>query len=172
MKNIFITIITLGFIAGCSGSGSLDGSAGSSSGSSGGSSGGSSNGSSGGFFTKREKETVLEQRIPLLETRILIAVVNEVQVDPFRGGVLIKAKGTVDRQGYSNVDLVALNKGLPDENGIVTYEFKGDRPQTTGPGPTLRSNEVYAGAFITALRLASVKRIRVIATQNEIIKSK
>ena len=141
-------------------------------GSSTGSSDGSSGGSSGGFFKKREKEVALEQRIPVAETRILIPVVNEVQVDAFRGGVLIKAKGTLDRQGYSNVDLVAVNKGLPDENGVVTYEFKGDKPENTRAGPTPRSNEVYAGAFITSIRLATVKSIRVVAAQNQIIKSK
>lgn len=174
MKKIFITVITLGFVAGCSGFGSLSGSAGSSAGSSTGSSGGSSTGgSSGGFFKKRaEKETILEQRIAKEETRILIPVVNEVQIDAFSGGVLIKAKGTLDRQGYSNVDLVALNKGLPDENGVVTYEFKGDRPDVIKNGPTPRSNEVYAGASITAIRLAKVKSIRVIAAQNQITKSK
>ena len=168
MKKIFISVITLGFVAGCSGFGSLSGSVGSSTGSSTGSSGGSS----GGFFKKRQKETVLEERIPAPETRILIPVVTEVQVDAFNGGVLIKAKGTLDRQGYSNVDLVALNQGLPDENGVVTYEFKGDRPESTKAGPTQRSNEVYAGASITALRLAKVKSIRVIAAQNQITKSK
>jgi hypothetical protein len=172
MKKIFITIITAGFVAGCSVFGSLGNSAGSSAGSSGGSAGGSSGGSSGGFFKKRQKEVLLEQRIPEAETRILIPVVTDVQVDAFRGGVLIKAKGTLDRQGYSNVDLVAVNKGLPDENGVVTYEFKGDKPQDTRAGPTPRSNEVYAGAFITSIRLATVKSIRVVAAQNQIIKSK
>ncbi|MBL4749262.1 MAG: hypothetical protein JKX71_01530 [Amylibacter sp.] len=172
MKKIFITIIAASFVVGCSGLGSLGNSAGSSAGSSGRSSGGSSAGSSGGFFKKREKEVQLEQRIPAAETRILIPVVTEVQVDAFRGGVLIKAKGTLDRQGYSNVNLVAVNKGLPDENGVVTYEFKGEKPKYTRAGPTPRSNEVYAGAFITSIRLASVKRIRVVAAQNQIVKSK
>jgi hypothetical protein len=172
MKKIFITIIAAGFLAGCSVFGSLGNSAGSSTGSSAGSSTGSSGGSSGGFFNKRQKEVALEQRIPETDTRILISTVTEVQVDAFRGGVLIKAKGTLDRQGYSDIDLVAVNSGLPDENGVVTYEFKGDRPENTLAGPTPRSNEVYAGAFITSIRLASVKRIRVVAAQNQITKSK
>ncbi len=168
MKKIFITIIAASFVAGCSGLGSLGNSAGSSAGSVSGSSGGSS----GGFFKKREKVVELEQRIPKEETRVLIPVVTEVQVDPFRGGVLIKAKGTLDRQGYSDINLVAVNKGLPDENGVATYEFMGDRPEDTRAGPTPRSNEVYAGAFITSIRLVSVKSIRVVAAQNQIIKSK
>jgi hypothetical protein len=165
MKNILITVIAFGFVTGCSVFGSIGGSAGSSVGSSG--------GSSGGFFGKRRpKETVLEQRIEEPDIRVLIPVVNEVKVDKYRGGALIRARGTVDRQGYSEINLVAVNDGLPDENGVVTYEFKGEKPLITVAGPTARSKEVYAGASITARRLPSVKRIRVIASQNQIVVSK
>jgi hypothetical protein len=169
MKNIFITVVALGFIAGCSGSGSLGGSAGSSAGSSGGSSGASSGGFFAGIGTKREEEVVLEQRLPRVDNRTLIAVVNEVKVDNFRGGALIKAKGTTSVQGYGDVDLVEVNKGLPDENGVVTYEFKGNKPEAGRTGPTKRANEVYAGNSIPATRLPSVKRILIIAEQNQII---
>jgi hypothetical protein len=176
MKTVFITVIAFSFMTGCSVFGSLGGSVNSSTGSSGGSSGGSSAGSSGGSsagsFGGRKTETVLEQPKIVVDTRVLIAAVNEVTVDKFSGGAIIKARGTVDRQGYSHVDLVAQNKGLPDDNGVVTYEFRGESPIGTTKGPTERSNQVYAGISITALRLSTVKKIRVIAAQNEIIVSK
>lgn len=180
MKSIFITVIASGFIAGCSVFGSFSGSANSSTGSSGGStgsSGGSSATSSGGsssagFFNRREKETVLEQPAIIVDTRVLISTVDEVTVDKYSGGALIKARGTVDGVGYSDIDLIADNKGLPDENGVITYKFKGKSPIGTTKGPTERSNQVYAGASITALRLPTVKRIRVVAAQNEITVSK
>lgn len=188
MKKIFITVLAFGFVAGCSvfdslgGSGqSLGGSAGSATGSSANSSGGSSanssggssanssGGSSGGFFGKKaEKETVLEQRIPAVDKRGLISVVNDVTVDKFRGGALVKVRGTTDSIGYSDVDLVAVNKGLPDKNGVVTFELKGLEPLKKSQGPTQRSNEVYAGASIPAVRMPSVKAIRIIAAQNQI----
>ncbi|MBE9475617.1 MAG: hypothetical protein IME92_00640 [Proteobacteria bacterium] len=176
MKSIFITVIASGFIAGCSVFGSFSGSANSSTGSTG-SSGGSSATSSGGsssagFFNRREKETVLEQPAIIVDKRVLIAIVDQVTVDRFSGGAIIKARGTVDGVGYSDIDLVADNKGLPDENGVVTYKFKGKSPIGTTKGPTERSNQVYAGASITALRLPTVKRIRVVAAQNEITVSK
>jgi hypothetical protein len=173
MKKIFITVLAFGFISGCSVFGSIGGSAGSSANSSGGSLGNSSGNSSGGIFAKKTKEQApLEQRIQADDTRSLIAVVNDVTVDKFRGGVLIKARGTADSMGYSEVNLVAVNGGLPDENGGVTYEFKGDVPLTKFKGPTTRSNEVYAGASIPAIRLPSVKSIKVVAAQNQIIVSK
>ncbi len=179
MKTIFITIIAFSFVTGCSdffnngGSvGSSAGSSGNSTGSLGGSSAGSSGGSSGGIFGGRTKEIALEQPEIVKDTRGLIPVVNKVIVDKYDGGAIITARGTTDAQGYSNVHLVAQNKGLPDEKGVVTYEFKAELPVGTSNGPTPRSNEVYGGVSITALRLSSVKRIRVIARQNEITVSK
>jgi hypothetical protein len=191
MKTIFITVIAFSFVTGCSeflnDGGSVGSSAGSSGnstgsvsnssggsvgGSSAASSGGSSAGSSGGSFAGRTEEVVLEQKIVIVDTRGLIPVVNAVKVDKYSGGAIITARGTTDIQGYSNVHLVARNSGLPDENGVVTYDFKAELPVGTTAGPTPRSNEVYAGTSITALRLPSVKRIRVIAGQNEITVSK
>ncbi len=170
MKKIIITMIAFGFVTGCSAVGSVTGSSGNSStGSSGGSSGGSSAGSFGG---KRVKEVVLEQKKKVVDTRTLIPVVVEVKVDPFRGGVLITARGTANQPGYGDVNLVPLNKGLPDENGIVSYEFKGDAPYTDALITTKRSREIFAGASINLVKLPSVKRIRVIAEQNQITVSK
>ncbi len=172
MKTILITIVAFSFVSGCSVFGSFGGSVNSSTGSSGNSSaassGGSSAGSSGGVFGGGQKEVVLEQPRIEVDTRVLIATVTQVTVDKFSGGAIIKARGTTDRQGYSEVDLVAENNGLPDEKGVVTYKFKGASPIGTTKGPTERSNEVYAGASITALRLPTVKKIRVVAAQNEI----
>jgi hypothetical protein len=175
MKTIFITVIAFSFVTGCSDFFNNGGSVGSSAGSSGnstGSFGGSSAGSSGGLFGGRTREVALEQAKIIEDTRGLIPVVNEVNVDKYTGGAIVTARGTTDTQGYSNVHLVARNKGLPDEKGVVTYEFKAELPVGTTKGPTPRSNEVYGGASITASRLPSVKRIRVIARQNEITVSK
>ncbi len=166
MKKIIITMIAFGFVTGCSAVGSMTGSSGNSST---GSSGGSSVGS---FGAKRVKEVVLEQKKKVVDTRTLIPVVVEVKVDPYRGGVLITARGTASQPGYGDVNLVALNNGLPDENGIVSYEFKGDAPYTDALITTKRSKEIYAGAAINLVKLPSVKKIRVIAEQNEITVSK
>ncbi len=170
MKKILITIIAFGFVTGCLGS--FGGSANSSTGSSG-SSTGSSGGSSGGSFGKRKvKEVVLEQRIDAPDDRILIPQVTEVKIIKYRGGAIIRARGTVDNQGYSEVDLVAQNNGVPDEKGIVTYDFKGLAPLVPVATPTPRSKEVYAGNSISSILYPSMKKIRVIAAQNQIVVSK
>ena len=170
MKKIIITIIAFGFVTGCSAIGSVTGSSGnSSSGSSAGSSGGSSAGSFGG---KRVKEVELEKKKVIVDHRTLIPVVVDVEINRFSGGVLVVARGTASQPGYSDVNLVALNNGLPDENGIVSYEFKGDAPYSDALITTKRSKEIYAGASINLVKLTSVKKIRVIAEQNQITVSK
>lgn len=171
MNKIITTIIALGFITGCSAVGSIGNSSGGSS--TGGSSAGSSGGSSAGSFgKKRVKETVLEQPKEIIDYRTLIPVVTEVKVNRFRGGVIISAIGTASQPGYGNIGLVPVDKGLPDENGIVTYEFKGEAPYSDALVTTKRSKEFYAGASINQVRLPSIKKIRVIAEQNQITVSK
>ena len=177
MKNAFISIIALGFIAGCSGGGSLGGSTGSLGGSSGNSSGGSSANSSGGssggsFGGRRVEEAQLDTVEARVETRGFIPVVSVVKVDNYRGGVLIHAIGKVDKLGYSKIDLVAVNSGVPDENGVVSYEFRAEAPLDVNAPKTERAQEVYAGASINSKRLPAIRSIRVIAGQNQVTVSK
>ncbi len=161
MKKILITVIAFGFVTGCSGFGSLGGSA------------NSSSGSSGGSFGKRKvKETVLEQRIPVPDERVIIPRVTEVKIVKYQGGAIVRARGVVDKQGYSEVVLVARNDGIPDEKGIITYDFKGLAPLVPVNAPTPRSKEVFAGNSISSIRYPAMKKVRVVAAQNEITVSK
>jgi len=166
MKNTFIMIVVSGLIAGCGVFGSIGNSAGSSAGSS---AGGSSAGSSGGrLFQKREKEIVLEQRDDKEDTRVLVPTVRNVSVDLFQGGALIHATGFGNRIGYAKPHLQPLNRGLPDENGVVTYEFIAEPPAQNIPAPTERSGEILAANSISSVVLPNVRVIRVVASNNEI----
>lgn len=170
MKNIIITLTAFGFVSGCSVFGDIDGDIDGSAENNSESSDDSSANSSGGFFSKRKPEvTPLEQKRIVPDERILIPIVSEVTVDRFLGGALIKARGTTDSLGYNDINLVVLNDGFPDENGVISYEFKAEAPLKKIKGPTPRSNEVYAGASIPANRILLVKRIRVVAAQNQIV---
>lgn len=169
MKNTIITITTLSFLAGCGVLGSAGNSAGSSAGSSaGGSSATSSGGSSAGVFKNRVKEVELEQPRIVIDERGYIPVVSEVTVDKFKGGALVKARGLVDSIGYSEVDLMPVNKGIPDENGLVILQFRANKPEKFRAPATERAKQVYAGASIPAARMPYVREIRVIAAQNQI----
>ncbi len=166
MKNTFIMIVVSSLISGCSLFGSFGGSAGSSAG---GSSAGSSGGSSAGFFSKkREKEVVLEKRKEVDDLRGLLPVVKDVVVDRFHGGAIVRATATASSIGYHNIHLYPVDNGLPDENGVVTFEFIGEAPVSGVAARTERSGEIIAANSISANVIDSVRSIRVVAAQNEI----
>ncbi len=170
MKNTFVIVVACSLIAGCSVFGSFGGSAGSSAGgSSGDSSAGSSGGSSAGLFgKKRVKEVELEQRDPTVDKRVLIPTVTKVVVDSHRGGALVHATGTTGNIGYHDLHLAPVNGGFPDEDGVISFEFKGEFPEVAVTPTTERSRELIAGNSISAKRLAGARSIRVIARDNQI----
>lgn len=169
MKKYLALSMSFVLLAECSAFDSIGGSLGGI----GGSSANSSAGSSGNIFRNRNKETTpLEQRIVKDDTRVLISNVDSVQVDQYHGGLLITARGKIDNLGYSDVDLIAVNNGFPDEKGLLTYEFKAAAPEEPIAGRTTRAHEVFAGASVNLRRTSLVKRIRVIAAQNQITVSK
>ena len=170
MKNTFIMIVVSSLITGCGVFGSIVNSAGSSAGgSSGGSSAGSSGGSSAGLFVpKRKKEVVLEQRKEVEDLRQLLPVVKNVAIERFHGGAIVRATALVANVGYHNIHLSPVAEGLPDENGVVSFEFKGESPVNQVTPTTERSREIIAANAISANVLPSVRSIRVIAAENEI----
>ncbi|WP_193221961.1 hypothetical protein [Amylibacter sp. SFDW26] len=169
MKNTFIMIVVSSLMAGCGVFGSFGSSAGSSGGSSGGSSAGSSGGSSAGLFgKKREKEIVLEQRKEVEDLRVLLPTVKDVFVERFHGGAIVRATALTGNIGYHNIHLSPVNDGLPDENGVVTFEFLGEEPVTRTTPRTERSREIIAANSISTNVLRNVSSIRVVAAQNQI----
>lgn len=163
MKTPIIALVMFGMLSGCGGSGSLSGSAGSSAGSTGGSAGGSFK----GIFRNRDV-TALETLTVAPDTRGFVPVVKDVKVKRFRGGAVLEARGLVGTVGYFDVGLAPVNDGLPDENGVITYEFRGNKSAAGRVAVTERSKEVYAGASISNIRLAKTRSIRVIAAQNQV----
>ena len=169
MKNTFIMIVVSSLITGCGVFGSFGSSAGSSGGSSAGSSGGSSGGSSAGRFgKKREKEVVLEQREEVEDLRELLPSIKDVVVERFPGGAIVRATAAVNNVGYYNTHLLPVNDGLPDENGVVTFEFIGIAPDERIVPTTERSRELIAANSISATILPKVRTIRVVSASNEI----
>ncbi|PCH93039.1 MAG: hypothetical protein COB84_09905, partial [Rhodobacteraceae bacterium] len=112
--------------------------------------------------------TALETLTVAPDTRGFVPVVKDVKIKRFRGGALVEARGLVGTVGYFDVGLAPVNDGLPDENGVITYEFRGNKPASGHVAVTQRSKEVYAGASISNIRLAKTRSIRVIAAQNQV----
>ncbi len=111
---------------------------------------------------------MLETRKEVEDLRELLPTVKDVVVDRFHGGAIVRATATAANVGYHNVHLAPVNGGLPDENGVVTFEFKGELPAVGVAPTTERSREIIAANSISAKIIPSVRTVRVVAAQNEI----
>jgi len=78
---------------------------------------------------------------------------------------LIKAKGSVLREGYKN-PLLIIKSTTPDAQGKLTYYFAAEPPTGGSPGNAV---PVYAQRFLFDLN--KVKSITVVAATNEMTKS-
>lgn len=148
MKNIILSVATISVLASCSGSGSV---------------------SSLNPFRRSpppEESLVTATRAP--DGRELIATVAELRAEPTRNGIILRAHGKTNVQGYYDVELRETNNGLPDENGMLTFELRGKPPQFPLAANTDRSRDIVAGVFISQIVLKSVRSLRVVAAQNQI----
>ncbi len=148
MKNIILTVATIGLLASCSGSGSV---------------------SSLNPFRRApapEETVVTARRAP--DGRELIATITELRAEPTRNGIILRAHGKTPVQGYFSVELTETNRGFPDETGTLTFELRGKPPALPLAANTERSRDIMAGVFISQINLKSVKALRVVAAQNQI----
>jgi hypothetical protein len=130
-------------------------------------------GQEGGFWSRAnpfnwfgQKETVLAVASQYRDPRAFVAVVSEIRGDPAKGGIILRALGVADRQGYYEAGLVALNRGRPDENGVLSFEFRTMKPAAATPVSTPRSREINVAIFLSNQTLKGVRALEVIASQN------
>ncbi|WP_101341260.1 hypothetical protein [Cereibacter azotoformans] len=99
---------------------------------------------------------------PAQDARPLMAQVISLDVEPNRGGAVIRAVGLPPTQGYWDAELVAR----PVQDGVITYEFRALPPPGPAAVSTQASREVTVGAFLSAYQLRSINQITVVAAGN------
>lgn len=100
------------------------------------------------------------------DNTVLIAQLQSVAPEAALRGVILKATGIAATEGYYNAQLVATNGGLPDERGIVTYEFRATPPETPGRAGPVQTRRLIAAAFIGDDDLAGIRGFRVRSASN------
>lgn len=92
-----------------------------------------------------------------------VATVSSLSVEKIPTGAIITAIGLPPTQGFWDTDLVALNDGLPDANGTLTYRFMVTPPPAESLDArrvsTPQSREVSAAAFLSNYKLEGVRKI-------------
>jgi hypothetical protein len=105
---------------------------------------------------------------PDYDPTILVPQVNAARPEPALRGLIIRATAIAPEQGYYLPQLKPVNDGEPDENGIVTLEFRAwppAEPNTRGPE---RSRTLEAAAFFPDADLRRIEGFVILAEGNSI----
>lgn len=96
-----------------------------------------------------------------------ISSITDLVIERVPGGAIIRATGLDPTQGAFNVNISPVDEDEEaDENGVLLYELKRDRPPfRTASGPA-QTREVTAARFVSDQTLAGVRTIRVTAATN------
>ncbi|MEL6519792.1 MAG: hypothetical protein AAFQ66_02445 [Pseudomonadota bacterium] len=96
------------------------------------------------------------------DRRGLVADVIGLRIDPTPEGAVIAAVGLPPTQGFWDGELVPLDSDeVPDENGVLVYDFRIERPWEPQQANRPASREVVVGHFISSRRLERVRTILV-----------
>ncbi len=167
MKKLLVALSICGILAGCGGSGSLGGGS-SSGGSTGSASSGGSSAGSFGLFKRQKAEKLTPPQKAAVDHGDFIPLVADVWVEQVKSGAIIRAKGAASRQGYYDVKLRAPGGLKPDENGVLTLEFRAKQPEFWTTASTERAREIVVGRYISRQKLALTRKIVVLAGQNQV----
>ncbi len=102
----------------------------------------------------------------ITDPRPLAAQITSLRIERTVGGAIIRATALPPTQGFWDAELVPLNNEEPDDNRVLTYEFRLAEPVFDRPVSTERSREVVVAQFISDRGLANVRRITVTGTAN------
>ncbi|MEM1389276.1 MAG: hypothetical protein AAF748_09910 [Pseudomonadota bacterium] len=105
------------------------------------------------------------------DPRPLVAQVTDLRLERVPGGVIVRASGLPERQGFFGAELVARNDGLP-EDGVLSYQFRVVPPATATRAGTPQSRELIVGVFLSDQSMAGVRRIRVSGATNALAVSR
>ena len=180
MKQVLVALSLLSLVAACGGLGnsanSSAGSANSSAGSAGsaasaGSAGSANSSASSWPFGRRAEVTTQTQTDIATQVaggRTLIASLTDAQFERTRDGGIVRATGVAPRQGYYDAILFSPTELAPDENGVLTLEFRAQEPMFSTPVLTEWSRTITTGIFLSNKKLAAARQIRVVGRNTQI----
>ena len=110
------------------------------------------------WFGQSEPVDVLTAVPDGQDTRLLVADVTGLTIEPYTGGAIIRATGVMESQGWWNAELVEVEGDDPTH---LTLDFRVMPPVTRSDVGTQRSREVTAALTITPRRLEEITRVTV-----------
>ena len=97
-----------------------------------------------------------------VDPRPLIAQVTEAAAERVPGGVIVRATGLPPTMGYWSADLVPADRDLrPDEDGVLTLDFRALPPISAQPAGSPGARQIVAGFFLSDQTLEGVRSVAV-----------
>ncbi|WP_170607810.1 hypothetical protein [Ruegeria arenilitoris] len=97
---------------------------------------------------------------------VMIAVVDEMQIDQTPTGAIVYAAGTASRQGAYDARLTRIDNDENVKNGILEFAFRVNYPISPTAQGTPRSRMVSDAITLGRRDLEGVRLIRVVGQQN------
>lgn len=114
------------------------------------------------FGRSEQAERVVVAEEPQ-DPRFLVENVVSMDVEPYSGGVIVRAKGITPTQGWWDAELVELED---DDPSHLVLEFRLLAPLTQTDVNTPRSREVVVATTLSPQRLEYINRITVQGATN------
>lgn len=113
------------------------------------------------WFGGSEETAVLLPEGPT-DNRLLVSQVTDMKLEKMPGGVIIRATGLPPTQGYWEAELVAR----PVDDGNIVFDFRVFPPITGQIASTVQSREVTVAAYLSNVKLDSIRQITVQGANN------
>ena len=101
----------------------------------------------------------------VIDDRPLVQSIDSVVIEQLPGGVIVRATGLPDMQGWYDAQLVREG-GAASGTGVAVYSFRARPPEQPTRVSTRQSREVIAAAFLSNIELEGISGIRVLSASN------
>ena len=115
------------------------------------------------WFGRSERVETLSPLAEKRETRLLVADVVTLSIEPYSGGAIVRATGVMESQGWWQAELVEVAGEDPTH---LVLDFRILPPVTPTAVGTVRSREVTAAMTISPRRLEDISRVTVQGQQS------
>lgn len=113
----------------------------------------------------QEAETLVPARAAVIDNRVPVLQVTEMALERRPGGAVLRATGLPPTQGWWDAELRPENDGEA-VNGVLLFTFVVAEPREATAQGSQMSRELTAAIYLSDIRLAQAREIRVQGAQN------
>ncbi len=96
-----------------------------------------------------------QAEVTIVDARVLIETLSSASLEPSTNGAILRATGIAASQGFFNAELVLADV----TNGILTYDFRVERPSGYEAIGSANSRQITVATVIDAAVLRGIKAV-------------